>query len=568
MRSEAMTRPRRTQERRSSDNEQVSSPARSTLRLLSDTDETHPKMRLDPPKAPFNSSNPFRSGSSSPVATQGSEVNTLSAGPGGSSAALIPVTPISSRDASPAPRYSRRESAGGLTHAESNVSLSVNYLPTKFSSGNLAALEEGPRRRVGRSGRERELSESGVPKMGGGVDAFRTGEARIAGHADEDEDEESDLMEDGNSRMWFGRGGGGGISKGVTRHRKPLRWNKFKWTLLVANFALTIYSFAALIGCLLTWFNTFTFSDIIRVGNRPELILSTIFACLGIFTSLVGWAGILLNNRSFLAVYTFLLWIVFIFLLVPGYMTYKRRTFNLEGKINAQWSQDLGAEGRLRIQNELQCCGYFSPFVEATVSQTCYARSILPGCKLGYLVFERGALKRWYTIAFSIVPFHLLVMVAGLLCSNHVTYRFGKGMMPKAYRLSMTSMAIIMDNYANQLAEQYGAAVASDILKRNVQLDSLPAMPNEKSPVRENPARADHELERSAKNGNSATSSGAGSGSGSGAAAGYTYPSTAANTTKTTSGKGSLKYEPLSTRVPSNERVNASPAVQGKEGWF
>jgi hypothetical protein len=34
------------------------------------------------------------------------------------------------------------------------------------------------------------------------------------------------------------------------------------------------------------------------------------------------------------------------------------------------------------------------------------------------------------------------------LCSNHVTYRFGKGMMPKAYRLSMNSMAVIMDNYA------------------------------------------------------------------------------------------------------------------------
>ncbi|KAJ3513295.1 hypothetical protein NLJ89_g3025 [Agrocybe chaxingu] len=437
-------------------------------------------MRLEPPRAPFNSSNPFRSGSSSPVATQGSGVNTPVAGPGASSAALIPVTPISSRDGSPAPRYSRRESAGGLTHAESNVSLSVGV------------------------GGERELSESGVPKMGGGVNAFRTGEARIAGHADDDEDDESDSMEDGNSRTWFGRGGGGGISKGVSRHRKPLRWNKFKWALFIANFALTIYSFAALIGCLLTWFNTFTFSDIIRVGNRPELILSTIFACLGIFTSLVGWAGILLNNRSFLAVYTFLLWIVFIFLLVPGYMTYKRRTFNLEGKINAQWSQDLGAGGRLRIQNELQCCGYFSPFVEATVSQTCYARSILPGCKLGYLVFERGALKRWYTIAFCIVPFHLLVMVAGLLCSNHVTYRFGKGMMPKAYRLSMTSMAIIMDNYANQLAEQYGAAVASDILKRsrpNVQLDSLPAMPYEKPPVREKPARSDHEHgEGSAKN--------------------------------------------------------------------
>src|SRR6266567_2748471 len=100
----------------------------------------------------------------------------------------------------------------------------------------------------------------------------------------------------------------------------------------------------ALVVCLLIWFNVWERADIVRVGNHPELVISTLACCLGIFTSLIGWAGLLLNNRSFLAVYTFLLWIVFIFLLVPGYLTYKRRTFNLEGKINAQWSKNLGAQ--------------------------------------------------------------------------------------------------------------------------------------------------------------------------------------------------------------------------------
>jgi hypothetical protein len=204
----------------------------------------------------------------------------------------------------------------------------------------------------------------------------------------------------------------------------------------------------ALVFCLLTWFDVFTHADVIRVGNRPELIISTMAASLGILTALIGWAGVLLNNRSFLAVYTFLLWICFALLLTPGYITYKKKTFNLEGKVNAQWSRALGSEGRLRIQNQLQCCGYFSPFVEATVSQTCYARSLLPGCKKHYLQFEHLVLTRWFTVAFAIVPLHIGIMVAGLLCSNHVTYRFGKGMMPKAYRLSLNSMAIIMDNYA------------------------------------------------------------------------------------------------------------------------
>jgi len=149
----------------------------------------------------------------------------------------------------------------------------------------------------------------------------------------------------------------------------------------------------------------------------------------------------------------------------------------LEGKLNKQWSQQLGPTGRLAIQNQLECCGYFSPFVLATVSQTCYARSILPGCKGLYMRYERIILRRWFTIAFSLVPLHLFVMVSALLCSNHVTYRFGKGMTPKAYRLDLSSMAIIMDNYANQLAEQYGGDVASEVVaksKSNLHLDVLP----------------------------------------------------------------------------------------------
>ncbi|KAF8156038.1 tetraspanin Tsp2 family [Crassisporium funariophilum] len=375
-----------------------------------------------------------------------------------------PSTPGYSRDVSPAPGFDPRP---GLLPADSSShSLTVNYLPTKFSSGALSPIY---RRRNGGKGTDR-FSGTGVPKMGGGVDAFRSGESRMGGEPDY-------LDEDAGSGRWFfGKAG----RRGRQGRKKTLRWNKFKWILLGCNTALTIYSFVALIFCLLTWFDVWDKADIIRVANHAELSISTLAACMGIFTSLIGWAGILMNNRSFLAVYTFLLWITFIFLVIPGYLTYKRRTFNLEGKVNAQWSRSLGALGRMRVQNQLRCCGYFSPFVEATISQTCYARSILPGCKLGFLIFEREVLKRWYTVSFGLVPVHLLVMVAGLLCSNHVTYRFGKGMMPKAYRLSMTSMAIIMDNYASQLAEQYGTEVASEVIARsrsNLQLDSMPTMP-------------------------------------------------------------------------------------------
>ena len=70
-----------------------------------------------------------------------------------------------------------------------------------------------------------------------------------------------------------------------------------------------------------------------------------------VLTSLIGFSGILLNNRPFLAVYSFLLWICLGLMVSPGYIAYKQRTFNLEGKINLQWSRLLGTDGRLRIQD-------------------------------------------------------------------------------------------------------------------------------------------------------------------------------------------------------------------------
>lgn len=359
---------------------------------------------------------------------------------------------MSLNDSTPPPSPVRQETANLLPK---DISLTVNYLPSKFSSG---LLSPGARRR-------KPKVDLSLPKQGGGREAFKSNEPRMAGEGDEDYD--------GVTGDWFGGKEGG-------RTRPRMRWNKFKWTLFVANVCLSIYALTGLISCLLTWFDVFEHADIVRVGNRTELVLSTVAAAAATITSVFGWAGILLNNRSFLAYYTFFLWICFGLLVSPGYLTYKQRTFNLEGKINAQWSRNLGAAGRLRIQNRLHCCGYYSPFVEATVSQTCYARSVLPGCKAAYLQFERRVLEIWYTIVFSLVPLQIFIMLAGLLCSNHVTYRFGKGMMPKAYRLSLNSMAVIMDNYASQLAEQYGSDVASDILARsrsNLGVESLPYTP-------------------------------------------------------------------------------------------
>jgi hypothetical protein len=396
---------------------------------------------------------------------------------------------------------------------------------------NMEARDRARRRR----GKGGTVNGVRLPKMGGGREAFGSTVARMAGEDDEDEDDEFRMANSsGGTSMANSSGSNQGRSWAFWKSnrgrsdtapisslpKKKMRWTRFKWILCVCNTLLSLYSVVSLVVCLLTWFDAWTRADIVRVGNRPELVLSTIASLLGLFTSLIGWSGLLMNNRMFLAIYTFLCWITFIFLVIPGYLTYKKRTFNLEGKINAQWSRNLGAEGRMRIQDQLGCCGYYSPFVEATVSQTCFARSTLPGCKKHYMEFEDDILKKWYTAVFSIVPLHIIIMTAGLLCSNHVTYRFGKGMMPKAYRLSLQSMGVIMDQYAQyvslspyvlleffaddllplsvldfalvlvrlpssrQLAEQYGNDIASEIITRSksssqlgAQLDAAPKMP-------------------------------------------------------------------------------------------
>ncbi|KAF9479647.1 hypothetical protein BDN70DRAFT_894757 [Pholiota conissans] len=268
-------------------------------------------------------------------------------------------------------------SLSSAVSSTNNISLSVNYLPAKTSVSPVAPMGAGARSR-----KKRPVDVINIPKWGGGQDVFKSGEARMS--------------------------------------EKRLRWNKFKWILFVTNTcsclgglvhyvhllqSLIVYSLGALLIVLLTWFDVFPHSDVVRIANRPELILSTIAACIGLLTCL-----------------------------------------NLEGKINAQWSRTFNASERLL---------------------TCYARSILPGCKLPYLRFQRVVLQRWYMGVFAFVPAQLAVMIAGLLCSNHTTYWFGMGMMPEAYRLNMGTMAVIMENYANQLAEQYSLEVAADILKRS-----------------------------------------------------------------------------------------------------
>ncbi|KAJ7732276.1 hypothetical protein B0H16DRAFT_1696432 [Mycena metata] len=182
---------------------------------------------------------------------------------------------------------------------------------------------------------------------------------------------------------------------------------RFKVILVVANIVLSCYSLLALLFSLLTDFHTLKNARILLVANTPSSPSARL-------------PPPLLCSLHHL----------------------QRPHPQPRGQGHPAGCQELGAAGRLTIQSVLGCCGYFSPFVEATVSATCYSRSILPGCEQQSLEFPEKALTRWSIVSFGMVPVHIAIMAAGLLCSNHVTYRFGKGMTLKAYRLGREAMAV------------------------------------------------------------------------------------------------------------------------------
>jgi hypothetical protein len=150
----------------------------------------------------------------------------------------------------------------------------------------------------------------------------------------------------------------------------------------------------------------------------------------------VGITGTLLNSRPILAVYVLLLFPSFLSFVSVGYLTYKKATFSLDAKVSEAWHLWYSPGARTVLQGALGCCGWSDPLHGAIASGVCYARSPLPGCHGPVMRFERDVLSSAAGTVFSLVPLHLANILVGLLCANHVTERFGKGITPARYRLT------------------------------------------------------------------------------------------------------------------------------------
>ncbi|KAF9568755.1 hypothetical protein CPC08DRAFT_624895 [Agrocybe pediades] len=214
------------------------------------------------------------------------------------------------------------------------------------------------------------------------------------------------------------------------------RWTIFKWCLLISVLTVFGYGCAGLISALMTWFNAWEQAEVLTVTDNDILILLTLAGTLTLVTACIGIAGTLLNSRPVLAAYTFLLWPCLLSILSVGYTSYRRAHLSLDHKLNFSWSRYYTVLGRRIIQDALGCCGYYSSMHEASPSKGCYLRTPLPGCKAKLFDFERTTLRAIWRTIFSVAPLHILNIVVALLCANHVTYVWGKRVMPKQYRLT------------------------------------------------------------------------------------------------------------------------------------
>jgi hypothetical protein len=180
----------------------------------------------------------------------------------------------------------------------------------------------------------------------------------------------------------------------------------------------------------------YTTAPILLITDSPALILLTFSALLLLLASLVGITGALLNSRPILAVYVLLLFPSFISFVSVGYITYKKANFSLDAKVSEAWNLWYSPGARTVLQGALHCCGWSSPLHGGAASGTCYPRSPLPGCHGPLVRFERETLSSAAGTVFSFVPLHMANIFVGILCANHVTHRFGKGITPARYRLT------------------------------------------------------------------------------------------------------------------------------------
>ncbi|KAG0201765.1 hypothetical protein BGX28_005510 [Mortierella sp. GBA30] len=198
------------------------------------------------------------------------------------------------------------------------------------------------------------------------------------------------------------------------------RWTKSKWILLLSAILLLLYSVAVFVVSLGYMLGKFELAPVVIEfhGNLLKLALSG--SVFGIACALIGLVGVFREDRTWLSWYTTLLWPGFAIYISVGYIAFRRVKSHLRAHLKDEWLHSYTREQRLIVQRNLKCCGYQDPTYYGEYDLRCFPMINLPGCQHKYNKYEYELLTTCWTIAFSIMPFQLFVMITALLCSNHV----------------------------------------------------------------------------------------------------------------------------------------------------
>lgn len=197
-------------------------------------------------------------------------------------------------------------------------------------------------------------------------------------------------------------------------------WTRSKWILLFSVMLLLTYSAAALAITVLCIIGHFENSAVVMEfhGNLVYITLSA--SIVGLVTALVGLVGVFRENRIWLSWYNLMLWPVFCLFISVGYIAFRREKNHLRNHLRDEWMHSYTRSQRLLVQKNLKCCGYQDASFYGAYDLRCFPMTILPGCQHKYNLYEKDLLSTCWTVSFVLVPFQLFIMVAALLCSNHV----------------------------------------------------------------------------------------------------------------------------------------------------
>ncbi|GJJ77792.1 hypothetical protein EMPS_10151 [Entomortierella parvispora] len=197
-------------------------------------------------------------------------------------------------------------------------------------------------------------------------------------------------------------------------------WTKSKWILLFSVLLLMAYSAAAMAVSLGYIFGRFENSPVVMEFHGNIIYITLAGSALALVTAVIGFIGIVRENRIWLSYYALLLWPVFCLYISVGYIAFRRSKNHLRNHLRDEWMHDYTRDQRLLVQRNLKCCGYLSPLQNAEYDLRCFPMINLPGCIHKYNLYEDKLLTTVYTSSFSLVLPQLFVMIVALLCSNHV----------------------------------------------------------------------------------------------------------------------------------------------------